>query len=76
MAHILCRCRATTNATMLSFSSITLKPKHRQTSTPGRRNGLMVLRTAKAMRSQLGRARLEELGVKNHAYAAQTDYGY
>ncbi|MFI5106930.1 MAG: hypothetical protein ACHP79_18560, partial [Terriglobales bacterium] len=25
---------------------------------------------------QLGSARLEELGVKNHAYAAQTDYGY
>ena len=25
---------------------------------------------------QLGDARLEELGVKNHAYAAQTDYGY
>jgi hypothetical protein len=25
---------------------------------------------------QLGAARVEELGVKQHAYAAQTDYGY
>ena len=25
---------------------------------------------------QLGSARVEELGVKQHAYAAQTDYGY
>ena len=29
-----------------------------------------------AYAEQLGRARLDELGVKNHAYAAQTDYGY
>jgi glutaconate CoA-transferase subunit A len=25
---------------------------------------------------QLGKARVEELGVKQHAYAAKTDYGY
>jgi glutaconate CoA-transferase, subunit A len=25
---------------------------------------------------QLGDARVQELGVKQHAYAAQTDYGY
>ncbi len=30
----------------------------------------------KGYADQLGRARLEDLGVKNHAYAAQTDYGY
>jgi glutaconate CoA-transferase, subunit A len=29
-----------------------------------------------AYAKQLGRTRLQELGVKNHAYAAATDYGY
>jgi glutaconate CoA-transferase, subunit A len=30
----------------------------------------------KAYMNQLGRCRVEELGVKQHAYAAQTDFGY
>jgi len=25
---------------------------------------------------QLGKSRVEDLGVKQHAYAAKTDYGY
>jgi hypothetical protein len=30
----------------------------------------------KAYAEQLGKARVDELGVKQHAYAVQTDYGY
>ena len=54
---------------------------HAETKTPADFNAwvqrwIFSLADCPAYARQLGRDRLAELGVKNHAYAAATDYGY
>ena len=50
--------------------------KTRPTARPGCSAGFTVSRIGSAYMNQLGACRVEELGVKRHAYAAQTDFGY
>jgi glutaconate CoA-transferase, subunit A len=54
---------------------------HAETKTPGAfdvwaQRWIFGVTDCDAYARQLGRERLPELGVKNHAYAAATDYGY
>ena len=54
---------------------------HEQTKTKADRDAWLArwvngVEDRRAYMNQLGGCRVEELGVKQHAYAAQTDYGY
>ena len=76
MERIPRRCRDTTGATTLSFGNIMSRRKLRLTATLGCNAGYTGFADRQAYMNQLGGCRVEDLGVRQHAYAAQTDFGY
>ena len=76
LGGILHQCRAITREMTLSFSNITRKPRRSADFEAWERHWVSGVADRSEYAKQLGLARVEELGVKQHAYAAQTDYGY
>ena len=75
-ARIPRRCRDTTSATTLSSVNITSRRRAKADSEAWLQRWVYSVADRQAYMNQLGACRVEELGVKQHAYAAQADFGY